>query len=97
MEWPKRRILECYLNVAQFDDYTFGVNAAARQLFAKAPAQLTREEAALLAAALPAPDRFDVADPSAYLRQRQAWILEEMQGLGGTEYLRGVDDASAKH
>ena len=89
-EWPKRRILETYLNVAQFDDYTFGVGAAARQLFGKTPAQLSPEEAALLAAALPSPDRFDVADPSSYLKQRQAWILEQMQGLG-TDYLDGME------
>ncbi|MGH8281863.1 MAG: monofunctional biosynthetic peptidoglycan transglycosylase [Gammaproteobacteria bacterium] len=90
MEWPKQRILEMYLNTAQFDSNVFGVGAAARHLFKQTPAQLTPEEAALLAAALPAPDRFDVTDPSAYLQRRQAWILDQMQQLG-SDYLNGIE------
>lgn len=90
-EWPKRRILELYLNVAQLDDYTFGVGAAAKQAFGVRPAALSPEQAALLAAALPAPDRFDVKDPSAYLQSRQAWILDQMDGLGGLSYLDDVN------
>ncbi|MGH8306709.1 MAG: monofunctional biosynthetic peptidoglycan transglycosylase [Gammaproteobacteria bacterium] len=89
-EWPKQRILEMYLNTAQFDSNVFGVGAAARHLFKQTPAQLTPEEAALLAAALPAPDRFDVTDPSAYLQRRQAWILDQMQQLG-SDYLNGIE------
>lgn len=92
-EWPKRRILEIYLNVAQLDDYTFGVGAASRQAFGVTPAAITPGQAALLAAALPAPDRFDVMDPSAYLQRRQAWILDQMSGLGGPSYLDGIDKA----
>lgn len=86
-EWPKRRILETYLNVAQLGDYTFGVGAAARTSFGVAPAALSPEQAALLAAALPEPDRADVTDPSAYMQRRQAWILEQMEELGGPGYL----------
>ncbi|HEX7965631.1 MAG TPA: monofunctional biosynthetic peptidoglycan transglycosylase [Gammaproteobacteria bacterium] len=82
LEWPKRRILEVYLNVAQLDDYTFGVGAASRRLYGVTPAALSREQAALLAASLPAPDRFDVNDPSARLQRREDWILEQMQELG---------------
>src|SRR5579863_5513674 len=51
LEWPKRRILELYLNIAQFDEVSFGVGAAAHRLFGVAPADLTSEQAALLAAA----------------------------------------------
>lgn len=91
VEWPKRRILETYLNVAQLDDYVFGVGAASEQLFGKAPSELTAGESAMLAAALPAPDRYDVNDPSARLLRRQAWILEQMDGLGGPDYLSDVD------
>jgi monofunctional glycosyltransferase len=90
-EWPKRRILEMYLNVAQLDDATFGVGAASRSLFGVAPARLNREQAALLAASLPAPDIFDVNDPSARLQRRKAWILDHMDGLGGPDYLSDVD------
>jgi len=89
-EWPKQRILEMYLNTAQFDSSVFGVGAAARHLFDKSPAQLAPGEAALLAAALPAPDRADVVDPSDYLRRRQNWILDQMQQLGNG-YLNGIE------
>lgn len=89
-EWPKERTLEMYLNVAQFDSNIFGVGAAAHHLFNATPAQLTPEQAALLAAALPAPDRSDVTDPSAYLQRRQAWILDQMQQLG-SDYLNGIE------
>ena len=94
-EWPKQRILEMYLNTAQFDSNVFGVGAAARHLFNKSPVQLDPEEAALLAAALPAPDRSDVMDPSDYLLRRQAWILDQMQQLG-SDYLSGIE-ATARH
>ncbi|HEX5339250.1 MAG TPA: monofunctional biosynthetic peptidoglycan transglycosylase [Gammaproteobacteria bacterium] len=95
LEWPKRRILEMYLNVAQFDDKVFGVGAAARHLFDETPAQLSPEQAALLAAALPAPDRFDVTDPSAYLLHRQAWILDQMRMLG-RDYLDGINSDAVR-
>jgi len=90
-EWSKQRILEVYLNVAQLDDYTFGVGAAARESFGVEPAELTAEQAALLAAALPEPDRFDVTEPSSYLQKRQAWILDQMAGLGGPSYLDVIE------
>ncbi len=88
--WPKQRILEMYLNTAQFDSNVFGVGAAARRLFNISPAQLDPDEAALLAAALPSPDRSDVVDPSGYLLRRQAWILDQMQQLG-SDYLQGIE------
>ncbi|HEV7165915.1 MAG TPA: monofunctional biosynthetic peptidoglycan transglycosylase [Gammaproteobacteria bacterium] len=91
LEWPKQRILETYLNVAQLDDYTFGVGAAARDAFGVAPSALSAEQATLLAAALPAPDRFDVNEPSAHLQKRQAWILDQMIGLGGLSYLDDIE------
>jgi monofunctional biosynthetic peptidoglycan transglycosylase len=53
----------------------FGVEAAARNYFRKPAARLNREEAALLAAVLPNPERLRVSRPSAYVRQRQIWII----------------------
>ena len=79
--WPKQRILEVYLNSAQFGRGVWGVQAASRQFFGKDAARLTRHEAALLAAVLPSPTRFRLANPSAYVRERQAWILGQMQRL----------------
>ena len=93
--WPKQRVLEMYLNTAQFDSNVFGVGAAARHLFGNTPAQLTPAQAALLAAALPSPDRSSVTDPSAYLQRRQAWILDQMQELGA-DYLNGTE-ATPRH
>lgn len=78
----KARLLEIYLNIVEFDTGIFGAQAAARHYFGKPAAALTREEAALLAAVLPAPKRFDAARPDAFLRERQAWILEQMDNLG---------------
>ncbi len=80
--WSKRRILEVYLNVAEFGEGIYGVEAAAQVYFGKPAAHLTRGEAALLAAVLPSPTRFDPSNPSAYLRERQAWILGQMTQLG---------------
>jgi len=72
---PKARILEIYLNVAQFGPTVFGVEAASRLYFGKPAARLNREEAALLAAVLPNPVRLRVARPSLYVLRRQSWIV----------------------
>jgi len=80
--WPKKRILEVYLNIAEFGDGTYGVSAAARRFFNKPPDRLTAREAALLAAVLPAPRRSSASHPSAYVRQRAQWIQTQMRQLG---------------
>jgi monofunctional biosynthetic peptidoglycan transglycosylase len=85
--WSKQRILEVYLNIAEFGRGTYGVQAASRRYFRKDAARLTQGEAALLAAVLPAPKRFKVEAPSGYVRRRQAWIQRQMVTLGGTSYL----------
>jgi len=85
--WPKRRILEVYLNTVQFDECTFGVEAASRHFFRKPASQLSRREAALLASVLPNPVKFSAARPSNYTKERSAWILQQMRSLGGTGYL----------
>jgi len=79
--WPKRRILEVYLNVAQFGRGTWGVEAASRRFFGKPAAKLTRHEAALLAAVLPSPTRYRVVNPGPYVRRRQQWILGQMSRI----------------
>jgi monofunctional biosynthetic peptidoglycan transglycosylase len=89
--WPKRRILEVYLNVAQFGDGIYGVGAASRIFFHKTAAQLTPGEAALLAAVLPNPIDGRVDRPSAHVRQRRTWILKQMRRLGGPGYLQDLE------
>jgi monofunctional glycosyltransferase len=89
--WPKRRILEVYLNIAEFGDGIFGAESAARALFHKSAAQFTRSDAAVLAAVLPNPQRFHAAQPSAYIVKRRDWILAQMGDLGGAEMLSEID------
>ncbi|HKQ60289.1 MAG TPA: monofunctional biosynthetic peptidoglycan transglycosylase [Candidatus Polarisedimenticolaceae bacterium] len=75
----KRRILEIYLNVAEFGDGIFGAEAAARRYFDESAAHLDEDEAAQLAAALPKPRSWHPGSTSAYARRRTAQILERMR------------------
>ncbi|PJR62060.1 monofunctional biosynthetic peptidoglycan transglycosylase [Raoultella sp. T31] len=86
--WSKKRILTVYLNIAEFGEGTFGVEAASQRYFHKPASQLTASEAALLAAVLPNPIRFRADAPSGYVRSRQAWILRQMRQLGGEEFMQ---------
>jgi len=81
--WPKRRILEVYLNVVEFGPGIFGVGAAAQTLFGMPASQLDPRQAALLAAVLPNPHRFSAASPSPYVRARGMWIQVQMSRLAG--------------
>jgi monofunctional biosynthetic peptidoglycan transglycosylase len=89
--WPKRRILEIYLNIAEFGYGTYGAEAAAERFFHKPASRLTRSDAAVLAAVLPSPQRYSAAAPSRYVLQRRDWILDQMQALGGPEMLSEID------
>lgn len=86
--WSKKRILTVYLNVAEFGDGIFGVEAAAQRYFHKPASRLSLSEAALLAAVLPNPLRFKANAPSGYVRSRQAWIMRQMRQLGGESFMR---------
>jgi monofunctional biosynthetic peptidoglycan transglycosylase len=86
--WPKQRILEVYLNVAEFGRGVFGVGAASDIYFHKRASRLSAYDAALLAAVLPSPKKMRVNAPSNYVRSRQQWILGQMRGLGGTALLK---------
>ncbi|MEH6647809.1 monofunctional biosynthetic peptidoglycan transglycosylase [Sulfitobacter sp.] len=72
--WSKRRILEVYLNVAEFDEGVFGVEAAARHYFNVGPEALTERQASQLAAVLPSPKTRSASRPSARLKKRAAQI-----------------------
>lgn len=88
LAWPKRRILEVYLNSVEFGEGVFGAEAAARTFFRKPAKRLSAEESALLAAVLPSPRRFRADAPSPYVRGRQAWILEQMRLMGGDRVVK---------
>jgi monofunctional glycosyltransferase len=74
--WPKRRILEVYMNMAEFDEGVFGVEAAAMRYFRTTAADLTPLQAARLAAVLPAPKSRDAANPTQFLRNRTSAIMD---------------------
>lgn len=86
--WSKKRILTVYLNIAEFGDGVFGVEAASQRYFHKPASKLTISEAALLAAVLPNPIRFKANAPTGYVHSRQAWIMRQMRQLGGEGFMR---------
>jgi monofunctional glycosyltransferase len=89
--WPKQRILEVYLNVAEFGRGIYGVQAASETFFRKTPKRLTSAESALLAAVLPNPKRLRASAPSRYVRSRQTWIMGQMRGIGGAAVLERLE------
>ncbi|ROH90947.1 monofunctional biosynthetic peptidoglycan transglycosylase [Stagnimonas aquatica] len=76
--WGKERILEVYLNVAEFGPGIYGVEAASQRYFGKPAAKLSAAEAARLAAVLPSPRRWSVSKPGPYVQKRAAWVLRQM-------------------
>jgi monofunctional biosynthetic peptidoglycan transglycosylase len=88
--WSKERILEVYLNIAETGRRTFGAQAASLKFFSRPASEITREQAALLAAVLPNPLRLRANRPSAYVIQRRNEILRQMTQLGGRAYLQGI-------
>ena len=89
--WPKNRILEVYLNIAEMGNGVFGVEAAGQRFFHKPADRLNRREAATLAAVLPSPKRMSADRPSDYVIRRTWQIIEQMDALGGTTFLEQGD------
>ncbi len=89
--WPKQRILEIYLNVAEWDRGVFGVEAAAQHHFGVSASYLSDRQAAQLAAVLPSPLRWSAARPPAHVAQRANWIQRQSRQLGGAHYLREME------
>jgi monofunctional biosynthetic peptidoglycan transglycosylase len=89
--WPKQRILEVYLNVAELGPGLFGVEAAAQRYFGTSAGSLSPQQAALLAAVLPNPAELRVDRPSDYVRDRQAWVLSQMKLLETRGHYRGLE------
>ena len=81
--WSKERILETYLNVAEMGKGIFGVQAAAKNYFKKNAKELSRQEAAMIAACLPNPKKYTVKPLSRYVNYRSAYILRQMNNLDG--------------
>lgn len=83
--WPKARIIEVYMNVAEFDTGVFGVDAAARHHFGVSAGKLSARQAAALAAVLPNPKARSAIDPTPKLQRRAASILDGARTLAATE------------
>jgi len=90
LTWPKQRILEVYVNVAEFGPGIYGATAASRRFFRKPASSLTDAEAALLAAVLPNPKGLHADEPSDYVRERQRWILGQMRRLRNENVLAAL-------
>jgi len=84
--WSKERIMEVYLNVAEWGDGVYGAEAAAQSCFGKSAHKLSAPESALLAAVLPNPRKWSAAQPTSYILRRQAWILTNMYRIEKPEW-----------
>lgn len=92
--WGKKRILEVYLNVIETGKGIYGVDEAGETYFGKPAGQLGKEESTLIAAILPNPAEMSATRPTKYVRERQAWIMKQMDNLG-TGYLKKIDSKTA--
>ena len=89
LSWPKQRILEVYMNIAELGDGVYGVGAASETYFHTPPSRLDQAQAARLAAVLPNPRLLHADRPSAYVLRRAGWIQQQMEQLGGPAYVAG--------
>ncbi|MBK5269514.1 MAG: monofunctional biosynthetic peptidoglycan transglycosylase [Bacteroidia bacterium] len=81
MIWGKKRILELYLNIIEMGDGIFGIEMASQIYFNKQAKNLTRQEAAMIAACLPNPRRWKVKPLSNYIASRSRWVMQQMSFL----------------
>ena len=80
--WSKRRIIEVYLNVAEWSGGVYGIESAAQRSFGKSAKQLTRWEASLLASVLPNPRARSAVRPDAALRAKARKVSQRIGQLG---------------
>lgn len=93
--WPKERILDVYLNIAQFGPGIYGIGAAALHIYGIEPEALSPGQSARLAAVLPSPSRRQAEPPSPYVAEHSRWILQNMTRLSGTDYMAGAGGPAA--
>lgn len=80
--WSKERILEVYLNIAEFGNNVYGVGVSSVKYFKMKPNELTKRNSAMLAAVLPNPQKYHVNSPTTYQSRRIFWIQKQMTQLG---------------
>lgn len=88
--WGKKRILEVYLNVIEMGKGIFGIEAAAKNYFNKSATDLTRSEAASIAAGLPNPKKYTVKPLSNYVASKRNWVMQQMNNLEGDEDIQKI-------
>ena len=81
--WSKERIMEVYLNVIEFGDGVYGAESASQEFFKRTANDISKEQAALLAAVLPSPRKFSAKNPGPYMQSRRDWVLNQMYLWGG--------------
>jgi monofunctional glycosyltransferase len=86
--WSKERIMEVYLNVIEMGEGVYGIEAASQEYFNKPAAKLKQGEAALIAACLPNPRRWQPNTPTNYIINRKKWIVKQMNNLEIPEFLK---------
>ena len=86
LTWSKRRIMEVYLNVIEMGDGIYGVEAASLEHFGVHASQLSKSQAAAIAACLPNPRRFNAAHPSGYIQRRKGNIVNLMARIGPVNF-----------
>jgi len=89
--WGKRRVMEVYLNVAEWGDGIFGVEAAAQNRFGKSAKDLSQQEAALLAAVLPSPNKWRLDPPTDFVRGRAGTLRKRMAVIRNSNYASCVN------
>jgi monofunctional biosynthetic peptidoglycan transglycosylase len=95
--WGKKRILEVYMNVAEMGDGIFGIEKASQKYFNKPAVNLSRQEAALIAACLPNPRRYSVKPVSRYVSIRSGWDIEtNEQPASGSDIQKIVNNTPSK-
>lgn len=89
--WGKKRILEVYLNVIETGNGVYGVEQAAQVYYGRSAKNLDIVDSALIAAMLPNPRLWSPAKPTEYLLEREKWIRGQINGLGGSSYLKNIE------
>lgn len=79
--WGKERIMEVYLNVAEMGNGIYGVEAASLHYFNRSAKDVSKDQAALVAAILPSPKKYSAKNPGPYVRKRQQWIMRQMNNV----------------
>jgi len=90
LTWGKQRILEVYLNIAEWGEGVFGLEAASQYHFGKSASRLTSMQMALLASSLPSPLNYDPAKPAQHLKNRANWNLQQQKRLNGIQWITGL-------